>query len=109
VQGQAWPVPGRPGSALVRSNAYAGLTGVHGELLVGWVNVNTGASGSYRVSKDFPQFAGFYDERIVPTGSGTVVVSVTGSVTILPGQGAPWAPDGIVAPVAPGVYANFIP
>ncbi|MDI9973464.1 MULTISPECIES: hypothetical protein [Rhodococcus] len=32
-----------------------------------------------------------------------------GGVTVLPGQGAPWAPDGIVAPVAPGVYANFIP
>lgn len=36
------------------------------------------------MSKDFPQFAGFYDERVVPTGSGTVVVSVTGSVTVSP-------------------------
>ncbi|EKT82649.1 hypothetical protein WSS_A10487 [Rhodococcus opacus M213] len=61
------------------------------------------------MSKDFPRFAGFYDERVVPTGSGTVVVSVTGSVTVLPGQGAPWAPDGIVAPAAPGVYAVSSP
>ncbi|MBD0324393.1 MAG: hypothetical protein ICV72_13560, partial [Aldersonia sp.] len=106
VMGQAWPTA-ESGRALIRVVADAGFTGVHAELDVGWVNISTGASGGYHVSRDYPAFAGRWDDRVVETGRGTVVVTVTGVLTALPGQGAPWAPVGVVAPIiTPSVYAN---